>query len=325
MSHKLVACMLNVSEARNKNVVEKIAGAALSAVNPPVIRPVTSEWRINASVLNIFRDYDYNRSVITVVSNTDLIGASLEAACKTAYDLIDLKNHEGVHPRLGAVDLVPLHPITETTCLESLGRIAVDLAGRLTATVPGTSAFLFGTGDPENRGLVQRRKEVGWFRKPVRYEKLVHDLGAPPSARYGLTGIGAIPYMMNVNVTLDTDDIALGRRVAAAIRATSANGLPGVQAMAFPHEGRIEVACNVDLLPAEAVSATSNMKPSLGGKYFYTPAEVIRGRILAEAGGVQDAGTILVGFTPEEALSRALHALTNAHAEAWKMMEKRMM
>ncbi|XP_068235890.1 uncharacterized protein [Palaemon carinicauda] len=201
----------------------------------------------------------------------------------------------------------------------------MDLAGRLTTTVPGTSVFLFGAGDPENRGLVQRRKEVGWFRKPVRYDGLVHDLGAPPSSRYGLTGIGAIPYMMNVNVTLDTDDVALGRRVAAAIRATSSNGLPGVQAMAFPHDGKVEVACNVDLLLAESVPGVSNMKSSLGGKYFYTPAEVIRRRILQEAGGVRDAGTILVGFTPEEALSRTLDALTNAHDEAWKMMEKRMM
>ena len=74
MSRQLVACMLNVSEARKLDIVEKIARAALKAVNPPQVAPVTPEWAINATALNIFQDIDYNRSVITLVSSEDLIG-----------------------------------------------------------------------------------------------------------------------------------------------------------------------------------------------------------------------------------------------------------
>ncbi|ROT79080.1 putative formimidoyltransferase-cyclodeaminase-like [Penaeus vannamei] len=170
---------------------------------------------------------------------------------------------------------------------------ASGVAERLTKTVPGSSFFLFGAGDPAGRGLVARRKEVGWFRRPVTYHALAHDLGSAPTERYGLTGVGAIPYMMNVNVTLDSADVALGRRVASALRATSPGGLPGVQSMAFPHEGRVEVACNVDLLPASEAPASHSMKASLGGRYFYTPPEQIEARVLEEAGGVGVVGTAL--------------------------------
>lgn len=74
MSRQLVACMLNVSEGRQASVVEKIARTALSRTNPPVQPPAVPEWPINAAVLNIFQDIDYNRSVITIVSSEDSIG-----------------------------------------------------------------------------------------------------------------------------------------------------------------------------------------------------------------------------------------------------------
>ncbi|XP_071521279.1 uncharacterized protein [Panulirus ornatus] len=325
MSRQLVACMLNVSEGRRYGIVEQIAKAALSTINPPIQAPSVSEWAINATVLNIFQDVDYNRSVITIVSNENNIGSCVEAACKTAYELIDLSKHEGVHPRLGAVDLVPLHPVSENISLQSLGHIAYGVAERLSTSVPGTSFFMFGTGDSEGRGLVQRRKEVGWFRRPVQYPLLRHDLGHTPSSRYGLTGVGAIPYMMNVNVTLDTQDVSLGRCVAASLRASSPSGLPGVQAMAFPHEGRVEVACNVDLIPASQAPPGHTLRSCLGGRYVHTTADQIQARVLQEAEGVGLVGTALVGFTPEEARARALHALTHGHSEAWKSVASRRM
>ncbi|XP_063848944.1 formimidoyltransferase-cyclodeaminase-like [Scylla paramamosain] len=325
MSRQLVACMLNVSEGRNLALVERIAQSALRAVNPPAKKTAVEGWKINAAVLNIFQDFDYNRSVITIVAGQDSIGASVEAACKTAYELIDLSEQEGVHPRLGAVDLVPLHPISENMSLQTLGAVAKDLGRSITSSVPGTSVFLFGAADSEGRGLVARRKEVGWFKTPVRYSSLTHDLGHVPSPRYGLTGVGAIPYMMNVNVTLDTQDVALGRRVAAAIRATSPKGLPGVQSMAFPHEGRVEVACNVDLLPSHLRSPDWEVRESLGGQYVFTPSDVLTRRVLQESGGVGTVGTTLVGFTPEEARALASLALTRGEGEAWRKAKDRRM
>ncbi|XP_047487925.1 uncharacterized protein LOC125038492 [Penaeus chinensis] len=210
------------------------------------------------------------------------------------------------------------HLPTESEGRCQAGCFRLGVAERLAKTVPGTSFFLFGSGDPAGRGLVARRKEVGWFRRPVTYHALVHDLGGTPTERYGLTGVGAIPFMLNVNVTLDSADVGLGRRVARALRATSPGGLPGVQSMAFPHEGRVEVACNVDLLPASEAPANHSMKSSLGGRFFYTSPEQIEARVLEAAGGVGVAGTALVGFSPEEARGLALHALARAHDEAWR-------
>lgn len=74
MSKQLVACLLNVSEGRKLSVVEKIAEAALRAVNPPALPPSHPNWLINATVLNIFQDFDYHRSVLTIVSSEDKIG-----------------------------------------------------------------------------------------------------------------------------------------------------------------------------------------------------------------------------------------------------------
>ncbi|KAK4291954.1 hypothetical protein Pmani_035251 [Petrolisthes manimaculis] len=201
-----------------------------------------------------------------------------------------------------------------TSSLTELGR-------RLTSSIPGTSVFLFGKADAEGRGLVQRRKEVGWFKRPVVYHHLSHDLGSTPTPTHGLTGVGAIPYMMNVNLTLDTSNLTLGRRVAASLRASSPGGLPGVQAMAFPHKGRIEVACNVDLLPRASLSTTPSehvMDTCLGEEYVYTPASEIERRVHNESGGVALVGTTLVGFTPDQARTLALKALTSGLDTAWK-------
>ena len=83
------------------------------------------------------------------------------------------------------------------------------------------------------------RKAVGWYTAPQVHQVRPH----------GLVGVGAIPYMTNFNVTIDTRDLDVGRKIAAAIRGSNgAGGLLGVQAMAFPHlDGLVEVACNVDL------------------------------------------------------------------------------
>ncbi|XP_076031022.1 uncharacterized protein LOC143019213 [Oratosquilla oratoria] len=328
MSRQLVACLLNVSEARRKDIVEKIAEAAVAAVNPPAKTVSHPDRKINASVLNIFFDHDYNRSVITIASNEEHIGSSVGAACEKAYDLIDLRNHEGGHPRLGAVDLIPLHPISMDTSLERLGDIALDLGRHLTSTVPGTSMFLFGSADqPQGRGLVQRRKEVNWFKRNYDPKYRVYDLGPKPTMRYGLTGLGAIPYMMNFNVTLGTGDLDLGQRVAAAIRTVTPGGLPGVQAMAFPHEGFVEIACNVDLLPESSVSegARDQLRSSLGGRYFYTPPEVLHARIQKEAGMKPLRETTIIGFTPEDAEELTLTSLQLGIADMWRKRQKRTM
>ncbi|XP_030642937.1 formiminotransferase N-terminal subdomain-containing protein isoform X1 [Chanos chanos] len=323
LGRRLVACLLNISEARRKDLVETVARAAITDGN--------GTRREGSTVLNIFNDFDYNRSVITIVASIDLIREAVLSACERACALIDMTAHAGVHPCMGAVDLVPLYPLGEDVGLEDCGREAQALAYDLTQRVVGTSAFFFGWADsPRHRGLAQRRKEVGWFRKDLDISAIKPDVGSHPIRRYGLTGVGASPYVMNCNVTIDTEDITVGRGVAAALRESSPGGLPGVQVLALPHEGAVEIACNVESVQGEppasfADSAARWPTFSIAGRRFcHAPASLITARVAELAGrnGVGTKGTALVGFTPLECRRLAERALALGIGEFWKQQHK---
>ncbi|CAB1346757.1 unnamed protein product [Coregonus sp. 'balchen'] len=310
MGQRLVACLLNVSEARRKELVETVARAAVFDSN--------GGRREGTTVLNIFNDQDYNRSVITIVASIDCIREAVLSACEQACGLIDMSAYAGGHPTMGAVDLVPLYPLGEEV---GLGDCAKEARG------VGTSAFFFGWADlPQHRGLAQRRKEMGWFRKNPDTGASRPDMGPLPQKRYGLTGIGASPYVMNCNVTIDTQDLALGRSVAMAIRESTPGGLPGVQVLALPHEGAVEIACNVESIkgnPPSQVGEREEPWPtfSIGGQlYCHAPASLITARVAELAGrqGVATKGTALVGFTPRECRVLAERALSLGIAEFWK-------
>lgn len=313
---RLAACLLNISEARRKHIVENIANAALGK---------NGQKHPEVSVLNIFSDQDYNRSVITIAASVDVLGNSVLAACLEAFQSIDMQVQEGIHPCLGAVDLVPIYPLADVG-VEECGAVARRLAENLVRHIPGCSVFLFGEADlPEKRTLVQRRKQLGWFTRRD-FSALEPDLRAAPARRCGLTGIGASPYVMNCNVTIDSQDLALGKEIASAIRGSNVNGLKGVQAMAFPHEGKIEIACNVesfeDQEPAETLDDSQYMAYSvLGDQFSYVSPHYIEAQIkkLASDRGIGTIGRALIGFTPEECKNCAEYAIKKSIGEFWKI------
>ncbi|XP_028291735.1 formiminotransferase N-terminal subdomain-containing protein [Gouania willdenowi] len=322
LGRRLVACLLNVSEARRKELVETVAKAAL--YNTKGLR------RERTTVLNIFNDHDYNRSVITIVADIDSVREAVLCACETAYSLIDMRAHTGVHPCMGAVDLIPIYPLGEEVGVEDCVREAWAVAQGLTERVQGSSIFLFGWADsPLQRGLAQRRKEMGWFKKTPNLEAIQPDLGPQPQKRFGLTGIGAGPYVMNCNVTIDTQDMVLGRSIANAIRESTPGGLPGVQVLALPHEGAVEIACNVESVKRNPTDNLCGTEPwpsfSIGGElYCHAPASLITATVADLAGrqGVTTKGTALVGFTPFECKGFAELALSQGIAEFWKEQRK---
>ncbi|XP_062974640.1 formiminotransferase N-terminal subdomain-containing protein isoform X1 [Elgaria multicarinata webbii] len=317
---RLAACLLNISEGRRRNVVEKIAKAAVCDDN--------GRKRPQATVLNIFSDYDYNRSVITIAAPVDRLGSCVVAACLEAFALIDLVTHVGIHPCLGAVDLVPIYPLSGVD-VEECGTVARNVAETLAVHAPGCSIFLFGHADlPWKQSLVQRRKQMGWFdRKAFKAASIVPDIGSAPTLRYGLTGVGASPYVMNCNVTVDTQDLATAKDIAGSVRGSAAGGLKGLQAMAFPHKGQIEIACNVEsfdhcddpLATCDEMGYVSYRV--LGKTYSYVSPQLIETSIkkLARARGIKTVGTALVGFTPEECMHCATYALTHGVGEFWRM------
>ncbi|XP_053774880.1 formiminotransferase N-terminal subdomain-containing protein isoform X1 [Desmodus rotundus] len=314
---RLAACLLNISEARRKHIVENIAKAALLGKN--------GRKHPEVSVLNIFSDQDYNRSVITIAASVDELGNSVLAACLEAFQSIDMEVQEGIHPCLGAVDLIPIYPLVGVG-VEECGAVARSLAESLVLHVPGSSVFLFGEADlPEKRTLVQRRKQLGWFTRRD-FSALEPDLGATPARRCGLTGIGASPYVMNCNVTIDSQDLALGKEIASAIRGSNANGLKGVQAMAFPHEGKVEIACNVESFEDHEATETSEDSryvaySVLGNRFSYVSPHYIEAQVKKLAGdqGIGTIGRALVGFTPEECKNCAEYAIKESIGEFWKI------
>ncbi|XP_005310395.1 formiminotransferase N-terminal subdomain-containing protein isoform X2 [Chrysemys picta bellii] len=317
---RLAACLLNISEARKKDIVEKIAKAALHDDN--------GQKHSQATVLNIFSDYDYNRSVITIAAPIDMLGNYVIAACTEAFRSIDMAIQEGIHPCLGAVDLVPIYPLLDVG-MEECGKVAQSIAEILTLRVPGCSMFLFGQADqPEKRSLVQRRKQLGWFKgRDFKSMEVKPDIGAVPSQRYGLTGVGASPYVMNCNVTIDTQDMATGKDIARAIRGSNTRGLKGVQTMAFPHNGKIEIACNVESFEDQDNIMTAHEDFGyisycvLGKTFSYVSPQSIEAQIkkLASNYGINTARTALVGFTPEECKHCATYALKKGIGEFWRM------
>ncbi|XP_071813912.1 uncharacterized protein [Apostichopus japonicus] len=296
---------------------------------------------VPTTVLNIFTDYDYNRSVITIAAHVDYLAKSVVAASTLAAQQIDMTKHNGIHPRLGAVDLIPIHPLSTAVSLEKCGNIANDIACQLVDKIDGFSCFLFGSADEEKKSLVDRRKEIGWFRghSSVDYESGTSDLGSK-CKRFGITGIGASYYVMNCNVTIKTQDLAVGRRIAKAIRGTSPGGLNGVQAMAFPHRGNIEVACNVESYQTTAeeneksvsnprqtteqigCESTENTE-AIRKEWIYSSPQTIEQRVaeLARNEGIELVGTALVGFTPDKAYELAIKNLREGNSERWKIQK----
>lgn len=134
---------------------------------------------------------------------------------------------------------------------------------------------------------------------------------------------------MNCNVTIDTQDLSLGRNVASAIRESNPNGIPGVQVVALPHEGAVEIACNVESVKDSFTSLSCGKEPwpgfTIKGQHFYhAPASLITARVeeLAAYYGVAIKGTALVGFTPCECWSLAEDALSKGIGEYWKELHR---
>lgn len=134
---------------------------------------------------------------------------------------------------------------------------------------------------------------------------------------------------MNCNVTIDTQDIAMGRSIATTIRESTPGGLPGVQVLALPHEGAVEIACNVESVKGAPPSHTATGDPwpafNIGGQpYCHAPASLITARVSELAGrhGVNTKGTALVGFTPHQCRGLAEYALSQGIAEYWKEQHK---
>ena len=246
MPSPLVECVPNFSEGRNPDTLSALR-AALTAV--PGVR-----------LLDVQADASHNRSVFTFVAPPDAALTAAFRAVAVARDRIDLTQHSGEHPRMGATDVVPFVPVRDVTmddCV-ALARALGERVGR-ELDIP---VFLYARAAtrPERERLPDIRKGE--------FEGLRDRIGEDPAAdpdfgprtihpTAGATAIGARPFLVAYNIYLDSPDVALAKQIAKGIR-TSSGGLPAVQASGFEVGGRAQVSMNlldIDLTPPATVFA----------------------------------------------------------------------
>ncbi|HVQ22603.1 MAG TPA: glutamate formimidoyltransferase, partial [Candidatus Saccharimonadia bacterium] len=215
---KLVECVPNFSEGRRTEVVDALA--AVVSATPDV------------HLLDRTSDVDHNRSVLTFAGEAEAVAVAMEGAVEVAIAQIDMELHEGQHPRIGAVDVIPFVPLGETTmgeCVELARRFGAHIAERFELPV-----YLYAKAATRAERIV-----LADIRKP-QYEGLKTDishLGREPDfgpARMhpsaGAVAVGARPFLIAFNINLESSDVDLAKRIAHRIRERS-GGLPRVQAL----------------------------------------------------------------------------------------------
>ena len=268
-------CVPNISEGRRQDVLDACAEAAAAT---------------GVRVLDVSSDADHNRTVLTLLGESDDLVRAVKALAATAIKYIDVAGHRGVHPFLGALDVVPfvpLEPAQMPAAIDAALR-AAEALGDLDLPV-----FLYGEAafDPARAALADHRRgglarlaermaTGDWL--PDRGPHRLHPSG-------GAANVGARPPLVAFNLLLDTDQLAAAKRIAASLR-ESGGGPPGVRALGFFLESRGQAQVSVNLTDCERTSLLDIVQ---------------RADELAQAAGVQVVETELVGLAPRRTVPPA--------------------
>lgn len=273
-SGPLVECVPNFSEGRRPDIVRQIA-EAISAV-------------AGACVLDTHIDPDHNRSVITFVAPPETIVAAAVNAVRRASELIDMRTHQGEHPRLGATDVLPFVPVRGVS-MDDCVQIAHE-AGALIAHDLSIPVYFYEQAAlrPDRINLEDvRRGALELLREQITTPERAPDFGPPQvHESAGAIAVGARPFLIAFNVVLRTDDITLARQIARTIRASN-GGLPFIKALGFRLHTRSLVQVSMNLVNYEVTGMT-------------TAYDAIRRE--ADRLGIEIEGTEIVGLVPRAAL-----------------------
>jgi glutamate formiminotransferase len=256
----VLECVVNVSEGRDRAALDRLAAAC------------------GAPLLDVHRDPDHHRSVFTIGAQDPAATEAAARALATAAATLALPGHDGVHPRLGIVDVVPFVALAPTPTA-----VAVAAARSFAEWIGddlGVPAFLYDLADPQQRSLPSVRRDAFVRRAP--------DAG-PPRAhpRLGATAVGARPPLVAVNVELDREDLDLARAVARAVRERD-GGLAGVRALGLQLTSRAHSQVSMNLVDLEATGLEAACR-------------AVRDRLEAAGAGVDRVE--LVGLVPAAVLA----------------------
>jgi len=265
----LAECVPNFSEGRDLAKV----GAIVAAI----------ESTDGVLLLDSASDADHNRCVVTFVGPPQVVlEGALRGAAK-AFELIDLNRHEGVHPRIGAMDVLPFVPLEDLT-LQDCARLAWQAGEEIWRRLR-VPVYLYEAAAlrPERVNLaeIRRGQFEGLRQEAPRNPDRRPDIGGPelhPTA--GAAAVGARKFLIAFNVNLETTDVEVAKRIARAVRSSS-GGLPYLKAMGVPLRSRNQVQVSMNLTVFEQ-----------------TPLQVAFEAVRREAArhGVSVAGSEIVGL-----------------------------
>ncbi len=259
-----IECVPNFSEGRDRTVIAALEEA---------VRDIPG-----ASLLDSTSDIDHNRTVLTFAGNADSVGAAAFSAVKTAVARIDLTDHEGVHPRVGAADVVPFVPLAGAT-LEDCASIARGVGERIWEELR-VPVYLYEAAS--QRAECARLENV----RKLAVTGFAPDIGEGRHPTAGFCVVGAREFLIAWNIILDTNKVAAARAIAARIR-ESGGGLPAVKALglALPSRDRVQVSINLT-------------------NFHRTPLHAVFEAVVKYSVefGVQVDGSELIGMIPQAAL-----------------------
>ena len=277
MKKAIIEAVPNISEGRRSNVIKEIVDVVRGSGG--------------VSVLDVSSDPDHNRSVITLAGDPEALYDASLALFAGAIQRIDLRQHKGEHPRMGAVDVLPFVPVRGATMADATA--LARRVGEAAAAKFDLPIYLYAeSAASESRRLLPeiRKGEFEGFPAKIAEPGWRPDFGPAnvhPSA--GVTAIGARPFLIAYNINLGTSDVKIAEKIGRAIRASS-GGYRFVQAKGIPLEGRGIVQVSMNLLD-----------------FKKTPIFRVFETVRSEAAryGVPIVGSEIVGLIPQDALLAA--------------------
>ncbi len=259
----IVECVPNFSEGRDRDVIAALEHAAGSAL------------------LDSTSDVDHNRTVLTLAGEAGPVAVSAFAVIAEAVAKIDLIKHAGVHPRLGAADVVPFVPIEDAT-IEDCASIAHVTGERIWNELRVPVYFYEAAAKrPECARLENIRRNA--------LTGLTPDIGEGTHPTAGVCVVGAREFLIAWNIILKTDDLIAAKAIAAKIRESS-GGLPAVKALglALPSRGRVQVSINLT-------------------NFHTTPLHTVFDAVARESQkhGIPVEGSELIGMIPQAAITQS--------------------
>lgn len=271
---KLVECIPNFSEGRDKVVIEKIMD--------------TLRGREGVKLLDYSSDSDHNRTVVTFIGDPENAEKAIIDMAEKVYENIDMTKHQGGHPRMGALDVVPFVPISDVSMDE-----CIDIAKRVGKTIGdrfGIPVYLYedaaSSVERQNLATVRKGQYEGFFEK-IKDPKWAPDFGpSEVNVKGGCVAVGARVPLVAFNVNLATDNIEIANNIAKIVRHIG-GGLRFVKAMGVKLEDRNIVQVSMNLVNYEKTAV-------------YRAFEMVK--MEAKRYGVSVIGSEVIGLVPMSAL-----------------------